>query len=145
MTEQELPPIRITDDDIREANQLSMHCPMCANPVENYVTDPDITPVVCTQCGTLYHKVCWEQNGGKCAVLGCGNEKYRVYGQNTRPTLTINYSDIPRVAQNGNAPGSPSPRTKQLKNEQRRQVEQLRRPSLLRRLFQWLLDQIRIG
>ncbi|KAA3660716.1 MAG: hypothetical protein DWQ04_18635 [Chloroflexi bacterium] len=142
MTEQELPPIRITDDDIREANQLSMHCPMCANPVENYVTDPDITPVVCTQCGTLYHKVCWEQNGGKCAVLGCGNEKYRIHGQDTRPTLTISYKDIPRVPPNGS---SPSRRTQQLKNEQRRQVEQLRRPSLLRRLFQWLLDQIKIG
>lgn len=142
MTEQELPPIRITNDDIREANQLSMHCPMCANPVENYVTDRDLTPVVCTQCGTLYHKVCWEQNGRKCAVLGCGNEKYRTYGQDVNPTLKINYTDLARPSANGRSPGR---RTKQLKHEQRRQVEQLRRPSLLRRLLQWLLDQIRIG
>jgi hypothetical protein len=38
----------------------------------------------------------------------------------------------------------PSRSTKHLKDEQRRQVEQLRRPSLLRRLWQWLLDQIKI-
>lgn len=144
--EQELPPISITDDDIREANQLSMHCPMCANPVENYVTDRELTPVVCTQCGTLYHKVCWEQNGGKCAVLGCGNEKFRIYGQDTSPTLKISYTDLPRPSANGKAPGRPSQRTKQLKNEQRRQVEEMRRPgSWLRRLLQWLLDQIKIG
>ena len=142
MTEQELPPIEITSKDIQEANQLSLHCPICAGPVENYVTDVDLTPVVCSSCGTLYHKACWEQNGRKCAVLGCGSEKYRLYGQDTSPVLKINHTDISRSNPNGSGP---SRRTKQLKDQQRREVEQLRRPSLLRRIFQWLLDQIKIG
>lgn len=143
MAEQELPPITITDTDINEANQLSLHCPICANPVENNIMDRALQPVVCRQCGTLYHKTCWEQGGGKCAVLGCAHTEYRVYGTQMRPVLKVEYKDIPKPPVNGRPPITPT--TKQLKEQQRRQVEQLRRPSLLQRLWQWLLDQIKIG
>ena len=141
MDEQELPFIQITSDDIQEANRLSLHCPICANPVENNVADRDLIPVECAACGTLYHKTCWIQSGGKCAVLGCNHDKFGVYGENLTPVLKIKYTDL-QPSLNGRYPNR---RTKQLKEEQRRQVEQLRRPSLLRRLFQWLLDQIKIG
>lgn len=141
MSEQELPFIRITDSDIDEANQLSLHCPICANPVEANVADRELRPVVCAACGTLYHETCWVQSGGKCAVLGCDHDKFRRWGESTTPVLKIKYTDL-QPSLNGR---SPSQRTKRLKDEQRRQVEQLRRPSLLRRLFQWLLDQIKIG
>lgn len=140
MEEQELPPIQITDDDIREANQLSLHCPICAGPVEKFVNEADLRPVVCDKCGTLYHQACWQQNGGKCAILGCDSQSYQVFGQEAPPQLVINYQDVQKAASNGY-----SATQRRLKDEQRRQVEQLRRPSLLRRLFQWLLDQIKIG
>lgn len=140
MNEQEMPALSITNSDIQEANQLSMHCPICANPVEKFVEDRDLLPVVCAKCGTLYHKTCWEQGGGKCAVLGCGHEKFNIYGTPTSPVLSIKYTDLPRSSENGR-----SSQTKRLKEEQRRQVEQMRRPSLLQRLVQWLLDQIRVG
>ena len=141
MDEQELPFIQITDTDIDEVNRLSLHCPICANPVEKYVHEPELTPVVCAGCDTLYHQACWEQIGGKCAVLGCGHEKYLRYGEELTPLLTIKYTDL-QPSLNGRGPAR---QTKRLKEEQRRQVEQLRRPGLLRRLFQWLLDQIKIG
>ncbi len=135
-----MPPLTITNSDIQEANQLSLHCPICANPVEKFVEDRDLQPVLCAKCGTLNHKVCWEQGGGKCAVLGCGHEKFKLYGTPVSPVLSIKYTDLPRPSANGR-----SSRTKRLKEQQRRQVEQLRRPSLLQRLFKWLLDQIRVG
>lgn len=135
-----MPPLTITDNDIEAANQLSLHCPICANPVEKFVEDQDLQPVICAKCGTLYHKVCWEQGGGKCAVLGCGHDKFKVHGTPASPLLSIKYTDLPRPSVNGR-----SSQTKRLKDEQRRQVEDLRRPSLLQRLFKWLLDQIKIG
>lgn len=144
MTEQENPLIQITDDDIREANQLSLHCPICAGAVEDNPVEPELIPVVCAECGTLYHKACWEQSKGKCAILGCDHDKYYVYGRRVAPVLTISQSDIPRLSPNGSTERTPV-RTKELKAEQARQVEELRRPSLLRRLLQWLLDQIKIG
>ncbi len=141
MDEQEMPPLTITNIDIQAANELSLHCPICANPVEKFVDDADFRPVICAKCGTLYHKACWEQGGGKCAVLGCDHDKYHVHGAATSQILSIKYKDLPRHSPNGR-----SNRTKQLKNEQRRQVEQMRHSgSLLRRLFQWLWDQIKIG
>jgi transcription initiation factor TFIIIB Brf1 subunit/transcription initiation factor TFIIB len=140
MDEQEMPPLTITNNDIQEANQLSLHCPICANPVEKFVEDRELQPVICAKCGTLYHKVCWEQGGGKCAVLGCAHDKFKVYGTPVSPVLSIKYTDLPRPSANGR-----SSQNKRLKEEQRRQVEQLRRPSLLQRLFKWLLDQIKIG
>ncbi|HUM70380.1 MAG TPA: hypothetical protein PLK31_16220 [Chloroflexota bacterium] len=57
--------------------------------------------------------------------------------------MKVDYKDIPKPPLNGRPPVSPT--TKQLKEQQRRQVEQLRRPGLLQRLWQWLLDQIKIG
>lgn len=141
MDEQEYPPIYITEEDIAEANQLSLHCPICASAVERNRDGADLLPVVCAKCGTLYHKACWEQSGGKCAILGCENDVYRIYGQNLGPALKVDYRDIKEQSPNGHGP---SQQTKRLKYEQQRQVEQLRRPSLLQRLWQWLLDQIRI-
>ena len=75
-------------------------------------------------------------------MLGCENDKYRLYGQQLVPTVKVDYKDIGRGRVNGRSPNN---RTRRLKEEQRRQVEQLRRPSLLQRLFKWLLDQIKIG
>jgi hypothetical protein len=142
MEEQELPPIQITDDDINEANRLSLHCPICASAVENNIGDLSVRPVVCTKCGTLYHQVCWEQSGGKCAILGCECTEYYVYGRNRDPALTITYSDLPAPSANGRGP---STQTKRLKAQQAREVERLRRPGFWQRLWQWLLDQIQIG
>jgi len=140
MDEQEYPAIHITEDDITDANRLSLHCPICAGAVENNLDGGALLPVVCAKCGTLYHKACWEQSGGKCAVLGCEHEVYRIHGQNLGAALKVDYQDIKEPSANGRGP---SGRTKRLKDEQRRQVEQLRRPSLLQRLWQWLLDQIK--
>lgn len=136
-----MPPLTITNSDIQAANQLSLHCPICANPVEKFVEERELLPVVCAKCGTLYHKVCWEQGGGKCAVLGCGHDKFKIYGTPASPVLSIKYTDLPRPSVNGRS----SQQTKRLKEEQRREIEELRRPSLLQRLFKWLLDQIKIG
>lgn len=142
MEVQEQPSIQITDDDVAEANRLSLHCPLCAGAVENHASDDALQPVFCANCKTLYHKACWEQGGGKCAILGCDHDKYIVYGSMRKPLLTISKADLLQPSPNGR---KPSRRAKQLKEQQRRQVEQLRRPSLLRQLWRWLLDQIRIG
>lgn len=146
MEEQELPPIQITFDDIAEANQLSLHCPICSNPVERHAEVRELVPVVCRGCGTLYHRACWEQGGGKCAVLGCASTSYRLYAEPTTPALTITHKDVAQNVERGRENGrSPSPRTKELKDQQRREVERLRRPGFWQRLWKWLLDQIQIG
>ena len=144
MDEKELPFIEITDDDISEANRLSLHCPICAGAVENNTRERSLLPVVCAKCGTLYHKTCWEQSGGKCAILGCECTENYVYGRNRDPALTITYSDLPAPSLNGRGPAV-SQQTKRLKAEQAREVEQLRRPGFWQRLWQWLLDQIQVG
>ena len=90
--------LRITEDDIKEANQLSHSCPICASSVENYVTVAELAPVMCSKCGTLYHKACWQQNGGKCAILGCAHNEYRLYGREDA-AITIGRSEIPSDAQ----------------------------------------------
>lgn len=140
--EQEMPFIQITTDDITEANQLSLHCPICASAVENYVETNALRPVFCGNCKTLYHRACWEQSGGKCAILGCDHTEYIQYGQDSSPALKISYTDLPLSSSNGGK--STSKQTRRLKEQQRRQVEQLRRPSLLQRLWQWILNQIKI-
>ncbi len=141
MDEQELPFIQITTDDISEANSLSLNCPICASAVEANTGVEALIPVICAKCGTLYHRACWQQGGGKCAILGCGHDKYKVHGLDERPILTIKYTDIKSTPN-----GAVSNQTKRLKEQQKREVEELRRPgSLLRRFFQWLLNQIRIG
>ncbi|MFN2137653.1 MAG: RING finger protein [Candidatus Promineifilaceae bacterium] len=142
MEEQQNPSLRITDDDIVEANRLSLHCPICASAVEKNIDGAAFIPVVCASCGTLYHKACWEQSGGKCAILGCGHDAYQVYGQDLGPALKLNYEDLARPSSNGRDPARTSRR---LKEAQKREVEAMRRPGLLQRFFQWLLDQIRVG
>ena len=145
MDEQENPFIRITDSDITEANKLSLHCPICAGAVEKNVDGEALVPVVCASCGTLYHRACWEQSGGKCAILGCGHDTYHIYGRDLGPALKLSYEDISHPSPNGRRPASGSRRDRRLKEEQKRQVEALQRPGLLQRFFQWLLDQIRVG
>jgi hypothetical protein len=140
MNEEEYPSLRITEEDIAEANQLSLHCPICASAVENNVDGEAMRPIICAKCGTLYHKICWEQSGGKCAILGCEHDTYHIHGQYLGPALKVDYGDLKPPSANG---GKTSGRTRRLKDEQRRQVEELRRPSLLQRLWQWLLDQIK--
>ncbi|HOU41985.1 MAG TPA: RING finger protein [Promineifilum sp.] len=140
MDEQEHPPIRITEHDISEANQLSLSCPICGNAVENNTDGEALVPVVCDKCGTLYHRACWEGSGGKCAVLGCGSVKFHIYGKDTRPVLKVKYTDLPASSANGRA--VPSPQTRRLKEEQRRQVQRM---TLFQRFWKWLLDQIRIN
>ena len=140
MEEQELPLIRITDNDISEANQLSLSCPICGSAVEDHVDGAALVPVICDQCGTLYHRACWERSGGKCAVLGCGSTKFHVHGMDTRPVLKVKYTDLPPHSANGQT--APSAQTRRLKEEQRRQVRNM---TLFERFWRWLLDQIKIN
>jgi hypothetical protein len=140
MNEQEQPPIRITESDISEANQLSLSCPICGSAVENHLDTVDLVPVVCDKCGTLYHRACWERSGNKCAVLGCGSAKFHVHGRDTKPVLRVKYTDLPAPSANGRT--STSARNRKLKDEQRRQVQRI---SLFERFWRWLLDQIKIN
>jgi hypothetical protein len=135
--------IRITAYDISEANQLSLHCPICAGAVEQHAPRPELVAVYCDACETLYHRACWEQNGASCAVLGCSGDSYRVYGAiELGPVLTVRRTDIPRVApapsaiQNG--------RNRRLKEDERRMQRELRRRSLLRDLWYGLLRAIKL-
>jgi hypothetical protein len=116
-------PIKITPEDIEEANRLSLGCPICASAVEDNIGLEALRPVVCSNCQTLYHSTCWEQNGSKCATLGCGSTESYPYGTELRPRLKIHYSDLPK-----HVPQAPSPngRHKELKEEQRRLQEQAR-------------------
>ncbi len=140
MDEREYPLLRITEHDISEANQLSLSCPICGNAVENHTDGAALVPVVCDKCGTLYHRACWERSGGKCAVLGCGSDKFHIYGKDTKPVLKVKYTDLPAPSPNGRV--NPSAQTRRLKNEQRRQVQRM---TLFQRFWKWLLDQIRIN
>ncbi|MCI0397938.1 MAG: hypothetical protein L0332_01620 [Chloroflexi bacterium] len=117
--------IRITADDIAEANRLSLSCPICASAVENNVNAPALAPVVCANCQTLYHAACWEQNGSKCAILGCGHRQARPYGVPAAARLVIRHADLPV-----HVPRAPVPngRNQQLKEQEKRlQQERARR------------------
>ena len=140
MEEHENPFLRISEHDISEANQLSLSCPICGNAVENHTDGAALVPVVCDKCGTLYHRACWEQSGGKCAVLGCGSDKFHIYGLDTRPVLKVKYTDLPAPPVNGRT--GPSAQTRRLKEEQRRQVQRM---TLFQRFWKWLLDQIKVN
>lgn len=140
MDAQEQPSIRITDTDITEANQLSLSCPICGNAVEDHTDGAALVPVICDKCGTLYHKACWDRSGGKCAVLGCGSDKFHVHGQDTRPVLKVRYTDLPAPSANGRP--FPSAQNRRLKEEQRRQVRNM---TLFQRFWRWLLDQIKLN
>lgn len=140
MDEQENPLIRITNNDISEANRLSLSCPICSNAVENHTDGEALIPVVCDQCGTLYHRLCWDQSGGKCAVLGCGSTKFHVHGTDLGPVLKVKYTDLPAHSANGRP--SVNARNRKLKEEQRRQVRNM---TLFQRFWRWLLDQIKVN
>lgn len=135
--------LRITADDIAEANRLSLNCPICAGAVEKHTRAAGMAPVFCTECQTLYHEACWEQNGGKCAILGCESTTYRRHGAvDLGPVLTIEQKDIPRVAPR---PGpSLNGRTKRLKQDEQRMHREVRGRSFLRNLFESLLRAIKI-
>ena len=135
--------IKITPEDIAEANQLSLHCPICAGAVEQNAQRTEMAAVYCTACETLYHRACWEQNGSKCAVLGCAGTEYRLYGLvDLGPVITVGRSDIPRdvprpaVTSNG--------RTRRLKEDERRLQRELKRRSLFRDLWRSLLRAIKL-
>jgi len=138
--------IRITTDDVAEANRLSLSCPICASAVEQHVEHQALAPVICANCQTLYHKTCWEQNGGTCATLGCEHTECYPYGTELGPRLTITYSDLPRHAPKRKP--SPNGQSKAIKErEKRRQQEEARRvfwPNLYRRIlraFGWQSDR----
>ncbi len=140
MDAQEQPAIRITDTDISVANQLSLSCPICGNAVEEHTDGAALVPVICDKCGTLYHKACWDRSGGKCAVLGCGSDKFHVHGLDNRPVLKVRYTDLPAPSVNGRP--NPTAQNRRLKEEQRRQVQRM---TLFQRFWRWLLDQIKIN
>jgi hypothetical protein len=142
-------PITITQDDISEANRLSLHCPICAGAVEQHVDGAAVRPVVCTSCGTLYHRACWDQNGGKCAILGCESQSYRIYGMlDLGPTLKISQRDIlaapPPPAQPRPVAPPNNGQTKTLKRKEQQLHQEVQRRFWLRDLFQNLLRAIRI-
>ncbi|MDX1615192.1 MAG: RING finger protein [Candidatus Promineifilaceae bacterium] len=111
-------PIRITEEDIAEANRLSLSCPICAGAVEDNTRSEALQAVVCANCLTFYHRDCWKRNGGKCAILGCEHQEARVYGPDLEPALRIRYSDLPR--HRPSATGRGNGRQRQLKREQKR-------------------------
>ena len=117
-------PIKITPDDIEEANRLSLGCPICASAVQDNVDARALKPVICSNCQTLYHSTCWEQNGGKCATLGCGSTESYPYGTEVGPRLKIRYSDLPKHVPQ--APSSKIGRNKELKHPQKRLQDRAR-------------------
>ncbi len=117
-------PIKITPDDIEEANRLSLGCPICASAVQDNVDARALKPVICSNCQTLYHSTCWEQNGGKCATLGCGSTESYPYGTEIGPRLKIRDSDLPKHVPQ--APSSKNGRNKELKEQQKRLQDRAR-------------------
>lgn len=138
MNEIENAPITITSDDITNANQLSLGCPICGNPVERYVTDPNLVPVECADCGTLYHRLCWEQGASKCAMIGCTSKRYKLYAEEMSTVLTISANDL------GRERITPDKTTKKLKEQERQVRDELYGRSIFRIFFDWLLRQIKI-
>lgn len=138
--------IRITLDDVQEANRLSLSCPICAGAVEQNVENDALSPVICANCQTLYHRTCWDQNGGTCATLGCEHTECYPFGTELGPRLTITYDDLPKHTPR--AKQSPNGRSKAIKaREKRLQRERARRefwPNLFRRILQafgWQSEQ----
>jgi len=138
MAEIEGEPIKITLEDIEEASQLSLACPMCAGPVYREFNDPAMAPVECAQCETIYHRACWDQVGGKCAMVGCDCTRVKAYDNvQTAATVSVQPTDI-RV---GRGPEI----TEELKRQQQRMRREFESGSLLGRFMRWLWDQIKIG
>jgi hypothetical protein len=123
-TDSEMPAnkaIKITIEDIADANRLSLSCPICASAVEDNPETAALSPVVCANCQTLYHETCWERNGNKCATLGCGHTKSYAYGSNVGPRLKIEYADLPKHVPK--PAFSPNGRSKELKEQERRKQQ----------------------
>lgn len=135
--------IRITPEDVSEANRLSLHCPICAGAVEKHVSRHEMVAVYCTDCETLYHQACWNQNGSKCAVLGCSGKTCRTFGVvDLGPVLTVSRSEIPREAPRPTV--TPNGRTRRLKEDERRLQRELKRRGFLRDLWYGLLRAIKL-
>jgi hypothetical protein len=135
--------IVITAQDVVEANQLSLHCPICAGAVEQNAAQAEMTAVYCTACETLYHKACWDRNGSKCAVLGCSGTSYRPFGTvDLGPVLTVGRADIPRDMPTRRV--APNGRTRRLKEDERRLQRELKRRSFIRDLWHSLLRAIKL-
>jgi hypothetical protein len=124
-------PIQISADDIAEANRLSLNCPICAGAVENNLDQDGLAPVVCAQCQTLYHQACWQQNGGKCAILGCGHNSCYPFGTDRGPLLKISYSDLPRDRPRP----VPADGSKKLKAQEKRLQREVKRRTFWDSLF----------
>jgi hypothetical protein len=134
--------IRITAEDIAQANQLSLNCPICAGAVEKHTANQEAAPVYCVACETLYHHACWEQNGGSCAVLGCDGAVCKRYGVvDLGPALRIEPRDIPKEAPRPVV--SPNGQTKRLKEDERLRG-QIRIGSFWRNLWHNLLQAIKL-
>ena len=139
MEEQEGEFLRITLDDINESNKLSLHCPICSSPVYRDEANPEMVPVECTDCEAIYHKACWQMAGGKCAIIGCDCKTSRAYA------ATPSVSEQPAISLNNVPNAAPvfSNNTNRYK-AQERQMQREMQGGLFRRLFEWLLRQIRI-
>ena len=139
MEEQEGEFLRITLDDVNESNKLSLHCPICSSPVLRDEKNKEMAPVECHDCEAIYHKACWDMAGGTCAIIGCDCKKCRPYGagatQQQQPALNLN--DV--TSGRKDSPGSHN-RYK----AQERQMQREMQGGLFRRLFEWLLRQIKI-
>lgn len=136
MAEVEGEPIKITLDDVEEANQLSLACPMCAGPVYRAFDEAAMAPVECASCETAYHKACWDSVGAKCAMVGCDCTRVRAYDSPAPGGVVINQTDF---RQRGPVI------TEDLKRQQQEMRRQLESGSLLGRFLRWLIRQIRIG
>jgi hypothetical protein len=138
MTEDEV--IKITAEDIADANRLSLSCPICASAVEDNAGSTALSPVVCANCQTLYHQTCWERNGGKCATLGCGHTESYAHGSNLGPRLKIEYTDLPKHAPR--PAFSPNGRSKKLKAQERREHEREAQREFWSGLFRRILRAV---
>lgn len=112
--------LRITDSDVEEANQLSLACPICVGAVENGTESFDRQPVVCDDCDTLYHRACWDQNGGKCAILGCSCTQVHAYGI-AADLIRISIGDVPSELEVNR-------QNKRIKSVERAQMRRLGQP-----------------
>jgi hypothetical protein len=126
--------VRVTQDDIVEANRLSLSCPICADAVERTADQAGLEPVFCGKCQTLYHRTCWMQNGSRCAVLGCDHREAHAYGVEMGPRLKISYSDISRHPPQPQP--SPNGRTRQLKEQEKRRQREAAARDFWSGLFQ---------
>lgn len=130
--------IRITATDIAEANRLSLSCPICAGAVEKNITETALAPVICANCHTLYHRTCWAQNGGTCAILGCEHRECYPYGTELGPRLVITYADLPKYMPT--AKPSPNGRNKELKAQEKRRQREVERRDFWNSLFNRILQ-----